>query len=156
MVREQWKNLNGLWNMPSPKQVRPSPQLSTGKILCRCRGIEPFGRTENVGEENELWYKQTVTIPSEWKNKKICSFGRGRLAVGTLDKRHKSGLHQGGYSPFYFDITPYLNKTGVQKTGAESGDPSDSGYQPAATGQNPHESGTHPLRHLADRLDGAG
>jgi hypothetical protein len=42
----------------------------------------------------------------------------------------KVGSHQGGYTPFYFDITPYLNKTGNQKLVMKVWDPTDSGYQP--------------------------
>lgn len=141
MVREQWKNLNGLWEYAITKAGSPEPAAFDGKILV------PFavesslsGVQKMVGEENELWYKQTVTIPSEWKNKKIL------LHFGAVDWRSelwindiKVGSHQGGYSPFYFDITPYLNKTGVQKLALKVWDPSDSGYQPRGKQvKNPH------------------
>jgi beta-galactosidase/beta-glucuronidase len=132
MVRGQWKNLNGLWEYAITKAGSPEPAAFAGKILV------PFavesslsGVQKMVGEENELWYKQSVTIPAEWKNKKILlHFGavdwRSELWVNDI----KVGSHQGGYTPFYFDITPYLNKTGDQKLVMKVWDPTDSGYQP--------------------------
>ena len=132
MTREQWKNLNGLWEYAIVKAGSPEPAAFDGKILV------PFavesslsGVQKMVGQENELWYKQLVTVPSEWKNKKILlHFGavdwRSELWVNDI----KVGSHQGGYSPFCFDITPYLNKTGEQKLVLKVWDPSDAGYQP--------------------------
>jgi beta-galactosidase/beta-glucuronidase len=132
MAREQWKNLNGLWEYAIVKAGSPEPAAFEGKILV------PFavesslsGVQKMVGQENELWYKRSVTVPSEWKNKKILlHFGavdwRSELWVNDI----KVGSHQGGYSPFCFDITPYLNKTGEQKLVLKVWDPSDAGYQP--------------------------
>ncbi|NCB07975.1 MAG: beta-galactosidase, partial [Bacteroidia bacterium] len=141
MVREQWKNLNGLWEYAITKAGSPEPAAFDGKILVPF-AIESSlsGVQKMVGEENELWYKQSVTIPAEWKNKKILlHFGavdwRSELWVNDI----KVGSHQGGYTPFYFDITPYLNKTGVQKLALKVWDPSDGGYQPRGKQvKNPH------------------
>ena len=40
------------------------------------------------------------------------------------------GSHQGGYTPFSFDITPYLTGQKDQKLTVCVWDPSDKGYQP--------------------------
>ena len=42
----------------------------------------------------------------------------------------KVGSHVGGYTPFSFDITPWISKTGDQKLVVRVWDPTDKGYQP--------------------------
>jgi beta-galactosidase/beta-glucuronidase len=42
----------------------------------------------------------------------------------------KVGSHVGGYTPFSFNITPWLSKTGTQKLVVRVWDPTDKGYQP--------------------------
>jgi beta-galactosidase/beta-glucuronidase len=42
----------------------------------------------------------------------------------------KAGNHQGGYDPFTFNITPYINKSGQQKIELRVWDPCDKGPQP--------------------------
>ncbi len=132
MERSDWKNLNGLWEYSITKAGAPQPAAFDGKILV------PFavesslsGVQKRVGEENELWYKNTFTIPVTWKNKKVL------LHFGAVDWKSdiwindiKVGTHKGGYTPFSFDITPFLNKTGEQNLVVKVWDPSDKGFQP--------------------------
>jgi beta-galactosidase/beta-glucuronidase len=40
------------------------------------------------------------------------------------------GVHRGGYDPFSFDISAYLDERGVQEISISVWDPTDSGYQP--------------------------
>ena len=47
----------------------------------------------------------------------------------------KIGEHVGGYSPFHFDISPYLNATGEQNMVVRVYDPTDKGPQ-ARRGEN--------------------
>jgi beta-galactosidase/beta-glucuronidase len=42
----------------------------------------------------------------------------------------KVGTHKGGYTPFSFDITPFLTKSGDQKLVVKVWDPTDKGFQP--------------------------
>lgn len=64
MVRDQWMNLNGLWNYA----VTPCGDESfepQGSILVPFAvesALSGVGR--NVGDENVLWYERTFTIPS--------------------------------------------------------------------------------------------
>ncbi len=132
MERSDWKNLNGLWDYAITPAGTPEPAQFDGKILV------PFavesslsGVQKRVGEDNELWYKNTFTVPSDWKHKKVL------LHFGAVDWRTeiwineiKVGSHQGGYTPFTFDITPFLNKSGDQQLVVKVWDPTDKGYQP--------------------------
>jgi beta-galactosidase/beta-glucuronidase len=127
MERENWMNLNGLWDYAIKQAGADEPEIFDGKILV------PFavesslsGVQKTVGEKNELWYKTTFKIPAKWKGKNILlHFG----AVDCYLNDIKIGSHIGGFTPFYFDITPCLN-VGEQKLALKIFDPTDKGYQP--------------------------
>ena len=132
MERSEWKNLNGLWEYAIQKAGTAEPTSFDGDILV------PFavesslsGVQKTVGDENELWYKRTFTVPSNWKSQKVL------LHFGAVDWQSdiwindiKVGTHKGGYTPFSFDVTPFLNKSGDQKLVVKVWDPSEKGYQP--------------------------
>jgi len=132
MERAEWVNLNGLWDYAILKAGLAEPLKFDGQILV------PFavesslsGVQKTVGDENEVWYKRNFTVPSKWKNDKIL------LHFGAVDWRSeiwlndiKIGSHTGGYTPFSFDIRPFLNKTGDQKLVVRVWDPTEKGYQP--------------------------
>ena len=55
------------------------------------------------------WYRRTVTIPSETKNKQVTIFFEGVNQEMELFVNGKSaGKHLGGYTRFSFDITPFI------------------------------------------------
>jgi beta-galactosidase/beta-glucuronidase len=84
-----------------------------------------------VGQDNELWYHRTFTIPATWKNKKVMmNFGAVDWRADVWVNDIKVGMHQGGYSPFSFDITSFLSKDRQQKLVVRVWDPSDNGFQP--------------------------
>ena len=132
MERGDWENLNGLWEYAITKAGQTEPTAYDGQILV------PFavessisGVQKRVGDENELWYKRSFTVPASWKGKNIL------LHFGAVDWQSdiwvndvKVGTHEGGYTPFSFDITPFLKKSGGQKLVVKVWDPSERGYQP--------------------------
>ncbi len=132
MERADWKNLNGLWEYAIKKVGSPEPASFDGEILVPF-AIESSlsGVQKRVGDDNELWYKRSFTVPSDWKNKKVL------LHFGAVDWRSdiwvndiKVGTREGGYAPFSFDVTPFLNKSGDQKLVLKVWDPTERGYQP--------------------------
>ena len=140
MVRDQWQNLNGLWNYALKKKGSGIPNTYDGKILVPF-AIESSlsGVQKRVGESQELWYQRNFTIPATWINKNVL------LNFGAVDWRAevwlndiKIGSHEGGYTPFSFNITPFLSK-GEQKLIVKVWDPTNSGYQPIGKQRNdPH------------------
>jgi len=132
MERAEWVNLNGLWDYAILKAGLAEPSKFDGQILV------PFavesslsGVQKTVGDENEVWYKRNFTVPTKWKNDKIL------LHFGAVDWKSeiwlndiKIGSHTGGYTPFSFDIRPFLNKSGDQKLVVRVWDPTDNGFQP--------------------------
>lgn len=131
MERKEWKNLNGLWNYAILEVGKAAPEKYDGQILV------PFavesslsGVMKDVGAKNELWYNTSFTIESNWKGQNIL------LHFGSVDWRTevwlngvKIGSHTGGYTPFSFDITPFITGKTQQLT-VKVWDPSNEGPQP--------------------------
>ncbi len=131
MERKDWNNLNGLWDYAIRSQGEAEPSSFDGQILV------PFavesslsGVQKSLGKDKELWYKRTFAVPTEWKDKNILlHFGAVDWKADVFVNDVKVGSHTGGYTPFSFDITPYL-KDGDQKLVVKVWDPTSDGYQP--------------------------
>lgn len=130
MVRGEWQNLNGLWNYA----IRPlgeAPGKFDGEILV------PFavesslsGVGKRLGQENELWYERTFTVPAKWNGQRVLlHFGAVDWKADVWVNGVSVGGHTGGYTPFEFDITNTLKK-GENTLRVRVWDPADAGYQP--------------------------
>lgn len=132
MTRSDWKNLNGLWDYAITSLNSSTPSNYEGKILV------PFpvesslsGVKRTVGEDSLLWYNRTFTIPKEWRGQRILlHFGAVDWETDVWINDIKIGGHQGGYTAFSFDITPYLNRNGEETLTVRVWDPTDNGPQP--------------------------
>ncbi len=132
MERAAWQNLNGEWEYAIEPRGKAEPAVFQGQILV------PFavesslsGVQKEVGENNELWYKRNFTVPSAWRNKDVLlNFGAVDWLADVFVNDVFIGSHQGGYTPFSFNITPYLKGSGEQKLVVRVWDPTDKGYQP--------------------------
>ncbi len=131
MERSDWQNLNGLWDYSILPAGQAEPGNFEGKILVPFAAESSLsGVQKSVGKDNELWYKRTFTVPSNWKNKNILlHFGAVDWKTEVYVNDVKIGTHTGGYTPFSFNITPFL-KSGEQKLVVKVWDGTDSGFQP--------------------------
>lgn len=132
LERSDWKNLNGEWAYAIREKGEVEPAAFDGNILVPF-AIESSlsGVQKNVGEKNELWYKRLFTVPSTWKGKQVkLNFGAVDWKADVFVNDILIGSHQGGFTPFSFDITPYLNGKGEQKLVVRVWDPTEKGYQP--------------------------
>lgn len=132
MVRNEWKNLNGLWDYAITPRGSFKPEKFDGEILVPF-AIESSlsGVQKTVGQYQELWYECTFIIPSDWKKKHIkLNFGAVDWKTEVWINDIKIGNHTGGYVPFSFDITPFLNSSGEQKLNLKVWDPTNAGFQP--------------------------
>lgn len=132
MERQQWQNLNGLWDYSITEQGAPRPEKADGKILV------PFavesslsGVMKTVGASKELWYNTNFTVPRAWRNKSlILNFGAVDWKADVWINDIKVGSHTGGYEPFSFDISPFLNSGQSQELTVKVWDPTNEGPQP--------------------------
>lgn len=132
MERSEWQNLNGEWEYAIKPLGEVEPASFDGNILV------PFavesslsGVQKEVGEKNELWYKRSFTVPAKWKGKDVMlNFGAVDWKAEVFVNDVLVGSHKGGYTPFSFNITPFLKGSGAQKLVVRVWDPSDKGYQP--------------------------
>lgn len=132
MERSEWQNLNGEWEYAIKLVGEVEPASFDGNILV------PFavesslsGVQKEVGEKNELWYKRSFTVPAKWKGKDVMlNFGAVDWKAEVFVNDVLVGSHKGGYTPFSFNITPFLKGSDAQKLVVRVWDPSDKGYQP--------------------------
>ena len=130
MQRNEWQNLNGLWNYAVLPLDAPY-ENADGQILvpfCIESSLSGVGKT--VGVDQNLWYQRTFTVPKAWKGRRVL------LHFGAVDWRAdiwvngvKAGSHTGGYTPFSLDITDAL-QNGENTLTVKVWDGTDTGFQP--------------------------
>ena len=130
--RSQWANLNGLWEYAITRRGAAEPADFEGKILVPF-AIETSlsGVMKEVGAQNELWYKREFAIPANWKDKNIIlNFGAVDWRADVFVNDVMIGSHQGGYTPFSFNITQFLTGKTKHKLVVRVWDPTDRSFQP--------------------------
>lgn len=132
MERDEWQNLNGLWNYAILPAGQQTPSEFDGEILVPFAVESSLSGVQKMLEkDNELWYQREFNVPSKWKNNKVLlHFGAVDWKADVWVNNVKVGQHTGGYTPFNFDITPALNKSGSNKLVVRVWDPTDQGFQP--------------------------
>jgi len=108
--RSEWVNLNGKWNFAFDKENIGFDQqwFKTGDFKQEIMVPFPWG-SELSGVENKAdiaWYSREIQVPSSFAGKRVF------LVIGAsdwitdvwIDGIHL-GKHQGGYTPFEFDLT---------------------------------------------------
>ena len=164
MVREDWLNLNGLWDYAIKPKDAAKPDSFDGQILV------PFpvesalsGVMKPVGPDNRLWYRRTFTVPEKWnwsadKKRMLLHFGAVDWDATVWVNGKEVGNHKGGYDPFTFDITDALKAR--RRAGDRRVRLGPDRRRHAAARQAGPQARRHLVhrrhRHLADRLAGAG
>jgi hypothetical protein len=132
LVRQDWVNLNGLWNYAIQATDGAAPERYDGKILV------PFpvesalsGVKRMLAPTNRLWYQRTFHTPDLKGQKRLL------LHFGAVDWETKVwvngqivGEHRGGYDPFSFDITAAVKPGAANELIVKVYDPGTALYQP--------------------------
>ncbi|QHS61077.1 sugar-binding domain-containing protein [Chitinophaga agri] len=131
MVRNEWQNLNGLWEYAITAKDAAKPASFDGQILV------PFpiesalsGVQKALLPTQRLWYKRTITKPDVAGGKRVLlHFGAVDWESSVYVNGKEIGGHAGGYQHFSFDITDAL-KDGVNELEVAVFDPTDKGINP--------------------------
>lgn len=131
MVRDDWMNLNGLWQYREAKENEDPPfgESLPGSILVPYPIESALSGVMKTTER--LWYRQMATLPKKWEGRKVVlHFGAVDWETKVFVNGKPVGQHRGGYDPFSFDITDALKPEGTQEIVVGVYDPSDRGDQP--------------------------
>jgi hypothetical protein len=131
MVRENWQNLNGLWNYAITPKDAATPSSYEGQILVpyplesALSGVKkPLQPSEN------LWYKKTFTRPALKDGEHVLlHFGAVDWQATVYVNGKETGAHTGGYQAFSQDITTAL-KDGENEVVVKVFDPTSEGVGP--------------------------
>ncbi len=134
MERDDWLNLNGLWDYAIREKDAAASDQFDGKILVPYP-IESAlsGVGKRVGQDKTLWYQRTFSIPrdDDWAGRRVMlQFGAVDWDTTVFVNGKEVGKHVGGYSPFGFDITDALKAEGEQTVTLRVFDPTTDGIQP--------------------------
>lgn len=132
MERQDWQNLNGLWDYAIVSKDSSRPGEWQGEILVPfCAESALSGVGKEVGEKNALWYRRSFSVPSSWKGRNVMlNFGAVDWQADVWVNGAKVGSHTGGYTPFSLDITQALKSRGDNEVVVRVWDPTDKGPQP--------------------------
>jgi beta-galactosidase/beta-glucuronidase len=116
LQRPDWLNLNGQWQF----EIDAGDSGIDRGLLDRDLAGEitvPFApETELSGVGNTdyleaVWYRRTVSVPSEWQDKRVLlHFGAVDHDATVWVNGVEVGRHRGGFSSFTFDITSALRQ----------------------------------------------
>ncbi len=110
LVRTNWLNLNGIWQFQpgATNDAVPAGQNLTNQILVPYPMESAISGVMKYSEFS--WYRRTFTVPTNWNGQRIILHLDAVDWQSTVYVNGQSlGVHKGGYDPFSYDITPYLN-----------------------------------------------
>lgn len=133
LQRSEWLNLNGFWDFELlPKEKEIPIDFSQTILVPFCPESILSGIATPVKPNQKMWYRKNFSIPEPWHSKEIL------LHFGAVDWKSKVyvnkvliGEHQGGYTPFSFNITPAIHDKEENEIIVEVWDPSEKGHQPS-------------------------
>lgn len=115
--RTQWMNLNGWWDFDfDPDAVGKDQNWQEGrdysmKINVPFPWESPMSGIENTSYLGDAWYQRTFQLDESWDGRQIfLKFGAVDWKSTLYVNGQKVGDHEGGYTPFEFDITDYVQQ----------------------------------------------
>ncbi|PWU12724.1 MAG: beta-galactosidase [Verrucomicrobia bacterium] len=131
MVRSEWLNLNGLWDLAITAKDS-KPETFSIQILV------PFpvesalsGVMKPVTENDRLWYRRAFELPKGWLGRQILlHFGAVNFDSKVWVNGHEIGGHRGGYDAFTFNISQAVQPNGPNELVVSAVNPMDAGTQP--------------------------
>lgn len=132
MKRNNWVNLNGLWDYAITDTASGIPASWDGKILVPYPVESALsGVMKRVSAGDRIWYQRTLKIPAHLRSKRIMlNFEAVDWEAHVYIDGDEVGMHRGGYDPFSIDVTSHLRPGVEHKLTVSVWDPSTEGFQP--------------------------
>ncbi|MCA9237073.1 MAG: hypothetical protein KDA44_16480 [Planctomycetales bacterium] len=132
MVRQDWLNLNGRWELAIAAGDAAQPDEFTAKILV------PFPIESELGgyrgellPDQRAWYRRRFALPDGWGGQRVLlHFGAVDWEAEVWVNQKSLGVHRGGYDPFTFDVTEAVRAGEQNEIVVAVRDPTESGSQP--------------------------
>lgn len=129
MARDEWLNLNGVWEF-APADADAAPPF--GQTLPE-RILVPFAVESALSgvqrHEERMWYRRTFSVPTEWLGQRVqLHFGAIDWQATVFLNRQQVASHEGGYTSFSADISGPLH-AGQNELIVAVFDPTDAGGQ---------------------------
>jgi hypothetical protein len=112
LVRNNWTNLNGLWDYTITTKDAVKPISFDGQILVPYP-LESVlsGVKKTLQPTQNLWYKRTFDKPAAQTGERVkLNFGAVDYEATVFVNGIEVGKHAGGYAEFSFDITSVLKE----------------------------------------------
>lgn len=131
--RADWINLNGHWDFTFDQTLAEAGITANSSTSFDKQIMVPFpwgSKLSEVEDEGDTaWYGRSITIPSAWKGKRVF------LVVGASDwetqawfEGEQLGTHQGGYTPFEFELTNGVKFGEAQQIIIKASDPDNNAH----------------------------
>lgn len=131
LARENWQNLNGLWEYAITPKDAEKPVAFSGEILVPYPVESALsGVGQMVKPDQLLWYKRSFRKPIMAAGERLLlNFGAVDWMVTVYINDKQVGEHSGGYQAFSLDVTDAL-KEGENELVVKVYDPTDRGPNP--------------------------
>jgi hypothetical protein len=113
LVRERWQSLNGAWDFsidPDAVWAHPSEVTWRGTIVVPFAPEVQASGVHDTGFFRACWYRRSFPPPAlEPDERVLLHFGAIDYAATVWCNGYPAGKHEGGYTPFTIDVTPFLS-----------------------------------------------
>ena len=113
LQRNDWQNLNGLWQYAiTPQTQRSIPTSWEGNILVPFPLESSLSGVMRAMDKNcYLWYQREFTVPAEWAGRDVVlNIGGADYMARVYVNGSSIGSHSGGFGAFSFNITDKLRE----------------------------------------------
>src|SRR6266550_1009594 len=121
--RAEWLNLNGRWRFAfDPSNDGERRGWSGGSLPGTREIVVPFSwgaPLSGVPDSGDIgWYARQITVPDAWRGRRVfLVFGASDWRTTVWLDGNKLGDHQGGYTPFSFELTRLLRPERAGRAG---------------------------------------
>ncbi|MFT5473715.1 MAG: hypothetical protein ACI856_002048, partial [Kiritimatiellia bacterium] len=148
MVRDDWLNLNGVWDYRLDARDAMRATTYDGKILVPFPIEAPLSGVgqminalpDRTYDNTRIWYRRYFDVPADWRERRVLlHFGAVDWEATVYLNGKALGVHRGGYDEFSYDVTSALISGAPNELVVAVWDPTvQGGYPRGKQIDNPH------------------